>query len=330
MLRMKKVVIIHGLSVHYHIICSFIEQFQDYTIDLLFPHEVNTDPCRIEKFDVWAQLCDQLNLKYNVIRKITPRQKYDYCVLDTDDDKVGNSYYNRYFKGTPVLVINHSRGLNRDSIHPDHTRQLWIWGAHNPSSDYYFFGFHYLNIETKMRLLTPKISVVIVGCPALDMENSPQSLVNHLVNFNDIDFYIINRKFPKTYNPNYQNIKYMILCDTPQMNYILAQSHYVWFYTSTRRECSSSIHMAYTMLCRCVLHSVSRNQYGIQTPIFGGDDDRFVLPPLTRQDVIAVSDERDYLFNRSKQAIYRRLIGDPVISDGVEPPSNSPLGGTFF
>ena len=74
--------------------------------------------------------------------------------------------------------------------------------------------------------------------------------------------------------------------------------------------------MAYTMLCRCILHNASKNQYGIQTPIYGGEEDRFVLPPLTRDDVTAVSNERDYLFNQTQQAIRRRLIGDPVICHG--------------
>jgi hypothetical protein len=303
-----------------------LEQLQDYDeIDLLFPHEVGQDPCPIERFEWWSPMCDQMNLKYNVIRKVT-NKTYDYCVLDTDDDKLGNSYYNRYFMGTPVLVINHSRGLNRDVINPKYKTQLWLLGCHVPSHDYYFFGCHYLNIDTKMRLLTPRISVVIIGSTSNDEENSPQSLEKHLSNFTNIDFYIIHRRFPKTYNPNYPNVKYMILCDTQQMNYILAQAHYVWYYTSTRNICSSScVHMSYSMLCRCVLHNVSRNQYGIHTPIYGGDDDRFELPPLTRQDVTAVSEERDYLCDRSKQAIRRRLVGDPVISNGCEISTPLPL-----
>lgn len=326
---MKKVLIIHGCACHYHIIGSFLEQLQDYEVDLLLPQEI-TSACPIERFDLWAQICDQKELKYNVIRKVT-KKKYDFCVMDTDDDKVGLSYYHRYFNGITVLVVNHARGEIRDTINSDYTRHLWVWGTHTPLNDYFFFGMRYLTCDTKMRLLTPRISVAIFGCPVLDIENSPQSFEKHLCNFKDIDFYIINRQLPQTYNPNYPNIKYMILCDMPQMNYILAQTHYMWFYTSTRYRCTSCVHMAYSMLCRCVLHNVSRDQYGVSTPIFGGDDDRFELAPLTRQDVIAVSNERDYLFNRSKQAIRRRLVGDPIISKGVETSvpmdvHNAPIG----
>lgn len=308
---MKKVLIIHGCACHYHIIGSFLEQLQDYDIDLLLPQEI-TSACPIERFDVWAQMCEKRDLKYNMIRKVT-NKKYDFCVMDTDDDKVGLSYYHRYFDGTMVFVVNHERGEIRDTINPKYTRHVWVWGTHSPLSDYYFFGFRYLNIDSKMRLLTPRISVAIIGCPVLDIENSPHSLVKHLSNFKEINFFIINRQLPQTYNPNYDNIKYMVLCDMPQMNYILAQAHYIWFYTSNRNRCSSCVHMAYTMLCKCVLHNVSKDQYGIRTPVFGGDDDQFELKPLTRDDVTAISNERDHLIEQSKQAIRRRLIGDPVI-----------------
>lgn len=314
---MKKVVIIHGIWCHYHVIGALLEQLQqDYEIDLLIPPEVKPNTCPIERFDGWSQIYDQMNLKYNVIDKITPRQKYDYCVLDTDNDRIGTSYYDRYFSGTPIVVIQHSCGETQDSINPVYKKSLWILGGQAPLHDYYFFGYHYLNIEAKMRLLTPRISVAIVGGSSHDIENSPQSLEKHLSNFKEIEFYIIHREQPHTYDPSYENIKYLILCDTPQMNYIVARAHYVWFYTSTRRFCTAVIPLAYSALCRCVLHNASRNQYGIQTPIFGGDDDRFTLPPLTHQEVTAVSNERDYLINQSQQAIRRRLVGDPVICGG--------------
>ena len=179
MLTMKNVLILQGINCHFHTLCSFLEQFQEYEIDMLFPQEVEPNHYSTERFDGWSQVCDHMNLKYNLIQKVT-KKKYDFCVLPTDDDKVGCSYYNRYFKGTPVLVMNHERGLNRDVINPEYKRQLWIWGTHHPASDYYFFGFHYLNIDEKMRLLSPRISVVIVGDASDDVENSPQSLEKHL------------------------------------------------------------------------------------------------------------------------------------------------------
>lgn len=315
---MKHILILHGLNCHYHIIGALLEQLQDYKIDLLFPQEVKSNQFPNERFDGWNQICDEMDLKYNVIHEIT-NQKYDYCVLDTDDDKIGNTYYNKYFNGVPVLVVNHEREVKRSTIHPEYQKWLWLLGSHDntQSSDYFFFGYHYLNIEKKVRLLTPRISVVIVGGSSHDSENSTQSLVKHLLNFNEVDFYIIHREKPHTYDPSYENIKYLILCDTPQMNYILARSHYVWFYTSTRRFCTAAIPLAYSMLCRCVLHNVSKVQYGIKTPIYGGDEDRFVLPPLTHHDIVSISNERDYLCTQSQQSIRRRLVGDPVICDGT-------------
>ena len=313
---MQKIIILHGLNCHYHILCSFIEQFQDYEIDLFLPQEVTPNTYQTEKFDGWAQVCDHMNLKYTLVDSIKQvnKKQYDFCVLDTDDDTVGVSYYKRYFNGLPIIVINHERRKARDNINPLYRRHLWTWGTHTPSSDYYFFGCHYLNIDTKMHLLSPRTSVVIVGDAADDVENSPQSLENHIINFNDIDFYIIYRKQPKTYNPLYvyPNITYLISCTTNHMNYILAQSHYIWYY-KIKDKCTSCTHMSYSMLCRCVLHQASQHQYEIKTPLFGGDEDRFELPHLSIQDVTAISHERDHLFNRTQQAIRRRLIGDPVI-----------------
>jgi hypothetical protein len=310
-----KVLILHGVNCHYHILCSFIQQFQEYEIDILFPPEVKTNPYPTESFDGWDQICDHMNLKYNLIREVS-KKKYDFCVLPTDDDRIGASYYNRYYNGVPVLVINHERGLKRDGLNTVYKRRLWTWGTHDPSSDYYFFGCRYFNIDEKVRLLSPRTSVVIIGMPSEGEENSPQSLERHITNFKDIDFYVIYRQQPRTYNPSYSNITYKIACDTNQMNSVIARSHYVWYYTSDVPKCSSAVHMAYSMLCRCVLHNVSKNQYGIQTPIFGGDDDQFELKPLTRDDVAVVSNERDYLFSQTQKAIRRRLIGDPMIYEG--------------
>jgi len=288
-----KTIILHHFPFHYEMIPSILTQFQDYKIDLYFTQK--TDDLKN-----WNNIYSQTNIPYNIIDQIK-HKNYELVILDTDDDQIMCQVYNDYFKGIPVYIINHSKDGNRSKIDEIFKRTIDIHGINKKLNPFHFCGFRYINIEEKLKKLSNKISVAIIGDIINEETDFLDNLIKRFKNFNDIDFYIINRNYPYWYTKKYLNIKYFINCNTQIMFKILERCHYIYFFAFSRgiNTCSACFGLSYSTLCRMVCCERIREQYNIKTPIFKNMTESFDLIPLNKENLIDINIERESLINQT-------------------------------
>ena len=288
-----KTIILHHFPFHYEMIPSILTQFQNYEIDLYFTQK-NDD------LKNWISIYSQINIPYKIIDQIN-HKNYDLIILDTDDDQIMCQIYNDYFKGIPIYIINHINDGNRSNIDPIFKKMINIHGINEKFTPFHFCGFRYINIEEKLKKLSNKISVAIIGDIINEEEDFLESLIKRFKNFNDIDFYIINRNYPYWYNKKYLNIKYFINCNTQIMFKILERCHYVYFFAFTRglKTCSACFGISFSTLSRMVCCERTKEQYNIETPIFKNMDENFNLKPITKEIIIKINNERESLINQT-------------------------------
>lgn len=288
-----KAIVLHHYYYHYEMIPSILTQFKDYEIDLFFTQ-------KNEDLKSWNTIYSQLNIPYNMIDQIKHRN-YDLIILDTDDDKIMCHVYNDYFRGIPIYIIKHVKDGDRSNITPSLKKTIDVHGINQKFTSFHFCGFRYISVEEKLKKISNKISVAIIGDIVNEEKDFLNSLIKRVKNFNDIDFYIINRTYPYWYTKKYLNIKYFISCSTQIMFKILERCHYIYFFGFTRGvdKSSACFGLSYSTLCRMVCCDRSREQYNIETPIFKNMSDSFELKPLIKENLIDIDNERETLINQT-------------------------------
>lgn len=298
---MKKAIILHGFWFHFEMLGSIYELFgNEYELDLYakpFP----------QLFE-WITIYSKLNLNVNYLNSIS-NTNYDLVILDTDDDKEMCELYNRYFFGIPVYVINHVNTGNRSNITKQFKFDIDIHGIQQEGKPFHFCGYNYLSVEEKVKNLSPIISVAIIGDVVNEEKDFLDLLKNRFTNFEDIDFYVINRTPPYWMTDRYSNIKYFINCNTILMFKILARCHYVYYFALKRgtQTCSACVGMAYANLCRLLCWETKKQQYEIVSPMFKSFEERFELKPISKEDLMSIEVEREILRNKTKLFMKKKL-----------------------
>lgn len=294
---MRKAILLHSLPFHYEMIGSILHHFSHYSIDILSLDN-----------NQWHIVYSKLFKNYNCIHTILDTN-YDLCILDTDDDINMCNTYNKYFQSIPIYIINHIKDGNRSTISDHYKKCINIHGIQHPSQPFHFCGYKYIqNTQDKLKLLSNKITVTIIG----DIINTERyffkSLINRISNFENIDFHVINRR-KSLWALLYPNIHYHIDCTTQEMFNILERSHYIYFFADTRGKYTSSacFGLAYSTLCRLVCSQDKKDQYEITSPLFQKMDNKFTLEPVSKEDIENVEKERDMLLSKTSTFITKLL-----------------------
>ena len=304
----KKLLILHGIPCHYEMLPSILVHFQNFEIDIL--------SCTSPDIYDWAShFLNKLNIQFNMIvnfrmLKNIQDKKYDLCILPTDDDYLMSILYDNALDSIPLYVINHARGEGiRSKIHSPQKYALDIHGIQNRNQPFHFCGVDFISVNDKMKLLSkPRISVAILGGLAGEEENFLSDLKRRIKNFEDIDFYIINR-FPVYWmseGAKHSNIHFFIQCTTATMFEILKRCHYMYFFAHKRgsvNTCSACFGMSYSFLCRLVCDTKRMEQYEIKTPLFKDMDEQFELQCLSEKEVYEMEQERRELISKTSDNI---------------------------
>lgn len=303
---MKKCIILHGFWFHYEMIPSCLEQFKNYDIDLYISQ--NT-----EDFRNWYVIFKRLNISFNVIFSIT-HKNYDLVILPTDDDKVMYNLYNEKLNGIPCYIINHLATTgNRTLIDDKYKKDIDIHGIHTlrGSNQFHFCGYNYIDVEEKFTKLSNRISIAILGDLVNEEDNFLMDMKNRFINFEDIDFYIINRMTPYWVKEasKYPNIKLFISCNTQIMFKILEKCHYVYFFGVKRglKSCSACFGCAFTTLCKIVCCERIKSMYEFTTPLYKSMNDRFFIEKITKNDLEKIKNERNFLMIETSKFISKIL-----------------------
>ena len=184
---------------------------------------------------------------YKIIQKLSFVQKYDLIIINTDDDKNAFNFYNYFFNGCKLFVINISPNQTRSkSVSPHLVFSMFQQGMNsNPDQIEYHLGWNRLTVNEKMTRISERITVVVVGKVSDRCPNFFSNLKSNISNFADIDFVFINRSFSRTIDePNFTFIQQ---CNTNEMFDYLDKAHYLYFYPDDLNEivCTSG------MVCLC-------------------------------------------------------------------------------
>lgn len=290
---MKTAIILHSIPFHYEMLGSVLHHFSEYTIDILSIQD-----------HYWNQIYSKLYKNYKCIPSII-HTDYDLCILPTDDDTTMCDVYKNFFLGKPVYIINHIKTGNRSTIPEQYKKCIDIHGIQNPLQPFHFCGYKYtVSTLDKVRLLSKRVSVAIVG----DIINTERfffkELFNRFTNFKDIDFYIINR-LPSIWKIDFPNVYYHINCNTEEMFNILEQCHYMYFFAYKRGKMTSSacFGLGYSTLCRMLCSSDKKEQYEIESPLFENMESKITLAPVSKEDIEMVQVERDLLISKTSEFI---------------------------
>ena len=256
----------------------------------------------------WISIYSKLNYNINYLNSIS-KTNYDLVILDTDDDREMCKLYNQLFLGIPVYIVNHVKTGNRSTIPEQFKLDIDIHGIQKEGQPFHFCGYNFLSVEEKLTTLSPRPSVAIIGDVINEEKDFLDLLKNRFTNFDEIDFYIINRIPPYWKTDKYSNIKYFINCNTILMFKILARCHYVYYFALKRgtETCSACVGMAFSNLCRLLCWETKKKQYETVSPIYKSFDERFELKPIKKEDLIQVEVEREILRNKTKQFIKQKL-----------------------
>lgn len=296
-----RALILHHFPFHYEMIPSILQQFKDYEIDMYLTQKT-TD------FMNWYVIYKQLNNKFNLVYNLRDNDNnYDVIIIDTDDDLICSNIYNQYYAslGIPCYIINHIKTGCRSTINKEYRFERDIHGIHKTGDDFHFCGYDYINVNDKINKLSDRVSVAIIGDIVNEEENFLNDMINRFENFDEIDFYIINRTTPYWYNEGkkYPNIKFFINCNTQIMFKILEKCHYVYFFGWKRaiKTCTASVGLSFSTLCRLLCCERCQSQYEIQSPIFKSMTDKFKLEKITKNDLENIYNERNRLIQMNSK-----------------------------
>lgn len=335
--RRLSAILLHGFPFHYEMIGSIIEQFgAKYKLDILAAdtpdlrnwryvysrlganHSFITTINRVD-YDLVILDTDDDKTMCNVYNQyFTPIPVYVINHIKTGNrSSLGEARAQRAPSATPHDPLIPQPVARRDRqptacAQPVNTLDITtpstsippvfaidIQGIHKPGAPFHFCGYNYINTEQKVKSLSARISVAVIGDIINEELHFFTLLKNRFINFEDIDFYIINRNIPywRADAAPYKNVILMIQCDTVNMFRVLEKCHYVYFFADKRGLMTSSacFGMAFSTLCRMVCSPDKRDQYEITTPLFKPKNEVFELPTLTRIDIESVENERKRL-----------------------------------
>lgn len=293
-----RAIVLHSIWCHYEMLGSVLQQFGDnYAIDIYFPqmtHEI------LSWINIYRKRFD-----FAVVSTVTG--KYDLSILHTDDDLEMCKLYTAQLYPCPIYVINHCKVGCRSTIPKDTLINIDIHGIQQYGNRFHFCGYDYVTINEKIRALSPKTSICVIGAISKEEVNFLDEMQARIINFGDIEIYIINRTLPPWYNPDTTppNVKLYISVSAEEMFKLLVRSHYVYFFAYKRgiSTCSASFGLSYTTLCRMVCGDRSRVQYELTSPIFKAMDDKFSLNPLTSDEIREIYAERTTLIQKTSATL---------------------------
>lgn len=302
----RKVLILHGLGCHYEMIPSVLEQFKDYEIDLI----VNIITGDLVHW--FNSFYAKLNVPFNIITSIS-HKNYDLCCLPTDDDKKMYEFYKKNLVGLPVYIINHLKGVNRTKIDDSYKYCIDIHGIQEVNGPYHFCGSTVLDIEKKIFTISKQIiSVAIIGDIIIREENLLEDLKRKFTNFHQIEFFIINRRITSSLlseGLKYNNVHFFLNCDAQTMFQILERCHYIYFFSPAVDLTNSSgcFGLSYSFLCRLICNKRRQIQLENETPLFTGEEDKFELKPLQKEQIIEIEKERTKFISKTSNDIKNLL-----------------------
>lgn len=300
-----KAIVLHSIHCHYEMIGSILEQFkEDYAIDIYFPHITH-------EIQSWIKLYTKCFGSVRIVRTVD--KNYDLCILHTDDDLEMCKIYSNILYPCPVYIVNHIKTGCR-SVIPRDKNPVWninIHGIQPLGQPFHFCGYNYTTVEQKIKSIhaqtRTRTSVCVIGAISKEETNFLAEMQSRILNFPDIDVYIINRALPPWYVAGSlpPNVKLYISIDAEEMFELLSKSHYVYFFAYKRgiQTCSAAFGLAYTTLCKMVCCDRSESQYELTSPIFKTMTDKFTLEPLNEDDVREVYAERTLLIQKTNSSI---------------------------
>lgn len=295
-----KLIILHDIFCHYEMIGSVLQQFSDYQIYLFITHHT-------VEVEYWLNFYRKL-FNFSLVSDVN--DKYDLCVLPTDDDyNMCKLYMQKLFPtSTPIYIINHLQSGCRSPIKHDYATNINIHGLF-PDTPCHFPGFSLTDVNQKLKNLSSKISIVCLGDVCRQEVNFLEDMQKRISNFNDIDVHIINRFKPTWADKAPSNVYFHINIPAHDMFNILQNTHYVYFFAYTRatKTNTACISMALSTLCKIVCCDRLQSIYGISTPVFKAMDDIFYLPPISHYDIKKIFAERTLLIQKTKTDIYHKL-----------------------
>lgn len=304
----KKILILHGVPYHYEMIPSVLEQFKDYEIDLF------VEPIKSDLIPWITSFYVKLNVPFRLLKTVSDKN-YDLCCLPTDDDKKMHEFYNKNLVGIPVYIINHLKGSNRNEVDDSYKYFIDIHGVQEVNGPQHFCGSSLLHIPKKMSTLSKEtISVATIGDIIIREKNFIQELRSKFTNFNQIDFFIINRNITVSLlseGYKHDNIHFFLKCDAQTMFHILERCHYVYYFSPSGYLTNSSgcFGLSYSFLCRLICDKRRQIQLETETPLFVEGKDIIELKPLDEEQIIEIEKERTKFISRTSNHI-KKLLSD--------------------
>jgi hypothetical protein len=213
-----KISVFQSFGFHYEMLGYLIDFFNISKINADF--YLNT----FENSKSWKKHYENvfnMELEWKSFELFNP-DDYDLIILLTDDDNQFKEEWIEKHGSIKVICIDHHYVIRRHKVL---TRIGTRFFCRRPNSEWALPCYQALTKDKKKELIEKNEKIIVSCIGEKSIPPSDDFLKKLFINFDDIIFYVINRKIEKTYESS--NIIAIENCETERMNEIIRSSNYL-------------------------------------------------------------------------------------------------------